>query len=200
MDILYKLEISYQLAKDYGGNVAFLHGILIHKAINNEVTITEKELVELTGISERTVRNIISKLIEISQIECIRKGKSNTYRVKPLEGELTQHPDCEPKQPYGAESIVEMTPTQYEKLVKMHGEAKIKDYIERAEVQYHRDGKLLHDYAYIIHRWIAEDKNKPTYQPPKNKNGSLKEEEIENIDKYIQLVNLHYKRKKGDDT
>lgn len=199
------MEISYELAIEHGANVAFLHGILTQKAVNNKITISQTELVELSGMSERTVRNILAKLIDLSLIKCIRKGKENTYQVRPLEVDSAgQQPEREPKQPYGAEAIVMLTPTEYAALIKDFGESKIKDYIERMEIQYHRSGKPYGDYNYMIRDWIKKDQNRPAYGKRKGrkKGGSLKKQEMQNIGQYLDAVEFfetdRQDQKKGD--
>lgn len=187
-----EIVLNTDLVKTHGVMVGYIYSIL---KINS--SISRDELANLCNTSVSTIKRTINYMIEqkiINRIESV--GKENTYQVIPLEGEQAahQHPDCDPKQPYGKEGIVMLTKKEYAALIKKHGERKTKDYIDRIEEEYHRSGRIYHDCAYIINKWIEQDKKSPApwrerQELKKHRKGdSMIEQEKRSVDKYLALV------------
>lgn len=166
-------------------------------------TMALSAVIELSGLSDKTVRRCLIRLEQYEYIEIEHTGRESTYRLadiiglkrqkqKPIIRQSRHAPDVpvEPEQQqelklrYGKYQNVMLSIDEFDSLVTDFGNQKAISYIQKCDEYCQQTGKSYADYAVTIRKWIAEDAHKPESQKAEKD-----AERKERVQKYMELVN-----------
>lgn len=165
-------------------------------------TMALSAVIELSGLSDKTVRRCLSRLEQYEYIEIEHTGRESTYKLadiiglkrqkqKPIIRQSRHAPDvpAEPEQQelklrYGQFQTVELTMEQFDRLVSDFGETKALAYIKKCDEYSHEHSKQYPDCDFTIRKWIAEDSEKA-----RAKQQGMSDKEYKKMQDYLSLAN-----------
>lgn len=195
-------RLPFELLADESLTVsdAVVYAVLLDACVNElSCTIALASIVELSGLSNRTVHYCLDRLEQCEYIEREHTGRETIYRLADIIGlkrqkakpairqtKLSPEPEQgqqEIKLLYGDYKNVALTVTQFDKLMQDFGEQKTIEYIRKLDEYAHEHGKQYNDCNFTIRKWIAEDNKRQSAID------DVKRQEFAEIDEYLALVN-----------
>lgn len=208
----HKIDLPVELMQICDTSVACVYAVIRSEAENGVCELSKNELCRITGIGTKSLQRIIVRLELLGIVERhYNPGYATSYYVKdilPTERPEPAKVPAEPVEParqseqssdlkpgykfYGEYCWIALTENEYAELVSEYGKRTIDNTI--SEIDNNREANkqylpsTVHHGAYgkaYIKDWIRKDDKRKN----KGKKDIIREQEMRELDKYLDLVN-----------
>lgn len=201
------IKFPIELTQICGLSATAVYAVLLDASYCHIATLSNKEIGKRIGLPYRSIPAIISKLEKLGIIERrYNAGYPTSYYIKnimideaaapnskpPSRPEPKPESEQEPKKTYGECGNVELTDSEYSKLIQKHGETMANRAIERMDEYCQSYGRKYNDCYYVLERWIKKGIFEFSRGKAKRMNAdSIRQQELDEIKKgkYMELVN-----------
>lgn len=216
----HKIDLPVELMQICGVSAACVYAVLSDKSNEDGIcNLSRNEIAKITGLKNRTIPDLISKLEVLGVVERqYNPGYATTYHVtnilpgeqpevraaeqeevpaEPTEParQSEQQPELKPGyQYYGEYQMIPLLPEEYKKLGDKYGRKKTDKYIAKMEIWMMKKNSNRYDnYFGALADWMMTDAQRlEQAQKSRQKYRPMsegEEERQEELDKYLDLIN-----------